>query len=82
MASVEDDGHFPLDVPLMTSCVTRINKIEWFDGDSVRLSYWNIEFALLDVDIIKFIILCPRLCDTGRIEYNQLDTIEIVVFFI
>ena len=82
MDSVEDDWHFSLDVPLATSYVTRINRIEWLDGDRVRLSYWNIEFELLDVDIIKFFILCPGICDTGRIEYNNLDRIEIVVFFI
>jgi hypothetical protein len=80
MVSIEDDGHFPLDVSLVTSCVTRINRTEWFNGDG--FSHWNIEFELLDVDIIRFFILCPGICDTRRIEYDKLDRIEIVAVFI
>ncbi len=71
-----------MDVSLVTSCVTRINMIEWFDEYRVRLSYWNTEFEILDVDIIKFIILYPCICDIGRIEYNKLNRTESVVFFI
>ncbi len=80
MTSVEDYWYFPLDVSLVTSCVTRVNRTKWLDKDRVRLSYRNIEFELLDVDIIKFIILYPRICDTGRTKYNKLDRIEIFFF--
>jgi hypothetical protein len=82
MVSVDDDGNFSLNVPLVSSCVIRINGIEWFDEDRVRLSYWTIEFELIGLDIIKFIILCPCICDTERIEYNKLGTIKIFLFFI